>query len=145
MAYSWDRGFHAARIDKRLRELLQTGDRRVSFKEMQVIQADVILGDAEVLRPFIVRAFDRAASDSSAAAPLRALASDAGIAEAIGRLRLWNGATPTGIELGYDASDTRGKLAMAADCDEETILACLLHDVGLAVNYPAASGGAFKT
>ena len=88
MAYSWNRGFRAARVNKRLRELLQTGDRRVSFKEMQAIQADVILGAAEVLRPFIVRAFDRAASDPSAAAPLHALASDAGIAEAIGRLRL---------------------------------------------------------
>ena len=29
-----------------------------------------------------------------------------------------------------------GKLAMAAGCDDETILACLLHDVGLAVNRP---------
>lgn len=28
------------------------------------------------------------------------------------------------------------KLAMAASCDEETILACLLHDIGLAVNRP---------
>ncbi len=28
------------------------------------------------------------------------------------------------------------KLAMAAGCDDETILACLLHDVGLAVNRP---------
>ena len=111
LAYSWDRGFRAARVNKRLRELLQTGDRLVSFKEMQVIQADVILRDAEVLRPFVVRAFDRAAADPSAAAPLHALALDAGIAEAIGRLRLWNGATPTGIELGYDASDTPGKLA----------------------------------
>jgi len=110
LAYSWNRGFRAARINKRLRELLQTGNRRVSFKEMQVIQADVILRDAEVLAPYIVRAFDRAA-DPSAAAPLHALASDAGIAEAIGRLRRWNGATPTGIEQGYDASDKRGKLA----------------------------------
>ena len=29
-----------------------------------------------------------------------------------------------------------GKLAMAAGCADETILACLLHDVGLAVNRP---------
>ena len=28
------------------------------------------------------------------------------------------------------------RLAMNAGCDEETILACLLHDVGLAVNRP---------
>ena len=28
------------------------------------------------------------------------------------------------------------RLAMQAGCDEETVLACLLHDVGLAVNRP---------
>ena len=28
------------------------------------------------------------------------------------------------------------RLAMNAGCDEETVLACLLHDVGLAVNRP---------
>src|SRR5882762_929913 len=31
MAYSWNRAFRAARIEKRLRELLETGDRRVSL------------------------------------------------------------------------------------------------------------------
>ncbi len=111
LAYSWNRGFRAARVNKRLRDMLQTGNRRVSFNDMQVIQADVILRDAEVLTPYIVRAFDRAASDRSAAAQLRALASDSGIAEAIGRLRKWDGATPTGIAQGYDARDNRGKLA----------------------------------
>jgi hypothetical protein len=29
-----------------------------------------------------------------------------------------------------------GKLALQAGCDEETVLACLLHDVGLGVNRP---------
>lgn len=33
-----------------------------------------------------------------------------------------------------------GKLARAAGCDDETILACLLHDVGLAVNRPDHGG-----
>jgi penicillin G amidase len=110
MAYSWNRGFRAARIDKRLREVLATGNRRVSFREMQAIQADVIMRDAEVFTPYIVSAFDRAASDAAAPAELRALALDAAVTEAVGRLRRWDGATPTGIAEGYDASDRPGEL-----------------------------------
>lgn len=110
LAYSWNRGFRAARIDTRLRELLESGNRRVSFKEMQAIQADVILRDAEVFTPYIVAAFDRARSAPDAAARLRLLAANAGVAEAVGRLRRWDGSTPTGIAEGYDASDKPGKL-----------------------------------
>src|SRR6266480_5656467 len=86
LAYSWNRGFRAARIDRRLRKLLETGDQRVSFEEMQAIQADVVVRDGEVFTPYIVRAFDRASSNPDAAAQLRALASDAGVAEAVDRL-----------------------------------------------------------
>ena len=110
LAYSWNRGFRAARINQRLREALGSGNRRLSFKEMQSIQADVVMRDAEVLTPYIVRAFDRARRDPAAAGALRALAADPAIAEAVGRLRRWDGATPTGIAEGYDASDSPGEL-----------------------------------
>src|SRR6267378_3899298 len=110
MAYSWNRAFRAARIDKRLRELLETGDRRVSFEEMQAIQADVIVRDGEVLAPYIVGAFDRGFSDPAADAQVRTLASDAGVAEAVGRLRGWDGWTPTGLAQGYDEGDAPGAL-----------------------------------
>ena len=127
LAYSWNRGFRAARIDRRLRELLETGNRRVSLKEMQAIQADVILRDAEVLAPYIVRAFDRASSDPAAAAQLRALATDAGLAEAVGRLRGWNGATPTGITQGYDASDKPGELAAPSTAEIQASTAASIY------------------
>src|SRR5467141_1599423 len=110
MAYSWNRAFRAARIEKRLRELLETGDRRVSFEEMQAIQADVIVRDGEVLAPYIVGAFDRGFSDPAADAQVRTLASDAGVAEAVGRLRGWDGWTPTGLAQGYDEGDAPGAL-----------------------------------
>jgi penicillin amidase len=110
MAYAWNRGFRAARINERMHQALQTNNRRISMKEMQAIQADVIMRDAEVLTPYIVRAFDRALKDASAAPELRALAADAGIAEAVARLRGWNGSTPTGLREGYDAGDTPGEL-----------------------------------
>ena len=93
LAYSWNRGFRAARIDARLRELLQSGDGRISFEEMQAVQADTILRDAEVLKPYIIAAFDRAAAGTLP--ELRALASDAGISQAVARLRPWDGSTPT--------------------------------------------------
>lgn len=127
LAYSWNRGFRAARIDKKLRELLETGKRRVSFEEMQAIQADVILRDAEVLTPHIVRAFDRASSDPAAAAQLRALASDAGVAEAVGRLRRWNGSTPTGIAQGYDATDKPGELAAPSTAEIQASIAASIY------------------
>src|SRR3954463_1258906 len=107
-ASSWKAGFRVARIDKRLREYFQTGDRVVSFKEMQSIQADVVLHDAEVFTPYIVKALDRALTDAPAAPQLRALAADAGVAEAVGRLRGWDRSTPTGITQGYDAADVAG-------------------------------------
>jgi len=109
-AYSWKAGFRVARIDKRLREYLETGDRRVSFKEMQSIQADVVVHDGEVFLPYIIKAFDRALSDPAADPQLRALAANAGVAEAVGRLRVWDGSTPTGITQGYDAADVAGAL-----------------------------------
>jgi len=127
MAYSWNRAFRAARIEKRLRELLETGNRRVSFKEMQAIQADVILRDAEVLTPYIVRAFDRASTDPAAAAQLRALASDAGVAEAVGRLRGWNGSTPTGIAQGYDATDRPGELEAPSTAEIQASVAASIY------------------
>jgi penicillin amidase len=109
-AYSWKAGFRVARIEKRLREYFETGDRRVSFKEMRAIQADVVLHDGEVLTPHIVKAFDRALTDPAADPQLRALAADAGVAEAVGRLRSWDRSTPTGIAQGYDAADVPGAL-----------------------------------
>ena len=127
MAYSWNRAFRAARIDKRLRELLETGDRRVSFEEMQAIQADVVVRDGEVLAPYIVRASDRALSDPAADAQLRALASDAGVAEAVGRLRGWNGWTPTGLAQGYDAGHAPGALQTPSASEVQASIAASIY------------------
>lgn len=110
MAYSWNRGFRAARINERLRALFGQDNRRASVREMQSVQADVVMRDAQVLAPYIVAAFDRAIADPAAAPALRALAADAGVAEAVGRLRGWNGAAPTGIREGYDERDAPGEL-----------------------------------
>ena len=93
LAYSWTSGFRAARIHARLRSLLENGDGRISFEDMQAVQKDNILHDALVLKPHIVSAFDRALT--SPVAPLADLARDAGVVAAVSRLRVWDGSTPT--------------------------------------------------
>jgi penicillin amidase len=93
-----------ARIDRRIRAKLD----EISFEDMIRIQADVKLLDAEVLTPFILRAFDSACL-AGAPAMLAAFCSDAAVREAVGRLRRWDFSTPTGLAEGYDAADRNGK------------------------------------
>lgn len=92
-AYSWTTGLRAARIHARLRELLESGDGRISFEEMQAVQKDNILHDAVLLKPHIVAAFENALT--STAPQLAELARDGAVADAAQRLRLWDGSTPT--------------------------------------------------
>jgi penicillin amidase len=108
LAYSFDRGFRAGRINQRLREYLSSGDRHVSFQEMQSIQADVKLLDGQVFVPYILDALDNARR-SKAPDKLRDLAKDPRLVEAVLRLSRWDFSTPTGIPEGYDASDVKGK------------------------------------
>jgi len=126
-AYSWKAGFRVARIEKRLHEYFETGDRRVSFKEMRAIQADVVVHDGEVFTPYIVKAFDRALTDPAADPQLRALAADAGIAEAVGRLRGWDRSTPTGIAQGYDAADGPDALQPPSASEVQTSVAASIY------------------
>ncbi len=105
LGYSFDFGTRAGRITQALRERLAQGP--VDRSDMKAIQADVKFLDAEVFTPYIVGAFDRA-QQSGAPAELAALAGDARVAEAVGRLRAWNHTAPTGVATGYDAADVDG-------------------------------------
>ena len=107
LGYAFDLGTRAGRITQALREQLAAG--RVSLQDMQAIQADVVLLDAQVFTPHINGAFDRASTPGAHPA-LAALAADPRIVEAVGRLRAWNHTTPTGVMTGYDASDVDGHL-----------------------------------
>jgi penicillin G amidase len=99
-------GFRAGRITELIREQIAAG-RPFSFAEMQAMQADTALIDAQVFVPHILHAWDRAMTSSTP--ELSALGSDPGIREAVGRLRAWNHTTPTGIPEGYDAADEGGQ------------------------------------
>ncbi len=102
-------GYRAGRITELLRSKL-AGGAKVSFGDMQAVQADVGLIDAEYFVPWIVRALDDAGADGADPA-LAAFADDPGVVEAVGRLAGWNFTTPTGILEGYDASDVDGALS----------------------------------
>lgn len=101
-------GFRAGRITEMVRERIDAGE-RISFRDMQAMQSDVTLIDAEVLMPHVIGAWERA--QGSANPELAALVADADVAEAVSRLGSWDFTTPTGIPEGYDAADERGQLS----------------------------------
>jgi len=92
--------FRAGRITQLIREKVASG--RITFADMQQIQADTVLLDAQFFVPHILRASDDART-APVDSPLRLLAEDPRVQEAVQRLRAWNLATPTGIPQGYDA------------------------------------------
>lgn len=98
-------GFRATRITDLVRAELAEGG-TMSFADMQAIQADTALLDAQVFVPSVVRALERAQVSSDRV--LAALAADPAVAEAVGRLAAWDTTTPTGIPEGYDGSDVNG-------------------------------------
>lgn len=102
-------GMRMGRILEILRDAI-AGGKKISLSDMMRFQADNQLLDAEILTPYILKAFDNARA-SDAAAPLAKLAQDAGIAEAVSRFRNWDYSTPTGIIEGYDPGDDPARLA----------------------------------
>ncbi len=99
----YDSGFRMGRI-VRLLEAELARDGSFSAADFKRFQANNQMLDAEVLTPHLLAAFDRADAPG-APAVLAALAADAGVAEAIGRLRNWDWSTPTGIQEGWDPDD----------------------------------------
>jgi penicillin amidase len=99
-------GNRNARVTARLQEET-AGHREVSFSEMQSIQADVRLNDAQVLVPYIKSAL-QAAQTPGAPPAVAALGADPNVQEAVARLAAWNFSTPTGLPEGYDAIDFLG-------------------------------------
>jgi penicillin G amidase len=101
-------GFRAAKITSLLNQLLNDNrcQGKISFRDMQRIQSNVQMFDAEVFTPYIVRAFNKARSASSPAW-LAELANDPAIREAVGRLSNWDFSAPTGISKGYDFNGFR--------------------------------------
>src|SRR6516165_426513 len=104
LSYAYDE-FRAGRIEQILRQRLAGGG-KVSMADMEAMQADTALLDAEYFVPHITQAFANA--QTSAVPQLAALAADPQVAEAVQRLGQWGFTTPTGIEQGYDAGRPPG-------------------------------------
>ena len=102
--YGYD-GFRAGRIEEMLRQRLAAGH-KVSMSDIEAMQADTTLPDAEYFVPHITEAF--ADAKTSAVPQLAALAADPQVAEAVRRLGQWDFTTPTGIAQGYDAGRAPG-------------------------------------
>jgi penicillin amidase len=119
-------GVRAGRITKALRDRLAAGP--VGATDLQAIQANVALLDAEVLTPYILDAFARAQMPG-ADPPLAALAGDARVVEAVTRLQGWDYTTPTGLPEGYDASDEDGQLLPPSAAEIEASINATIYAV----------------
>jgi penicillin amidase len=95
------------RIDRALQSAIAAGP--VTATQMKTLQANTQLLDAELVLPHVSAAFDNAAASSWP--ELKALATDARIVEAIGRLRAWDFSSPTGLKAGFDAGDNPAAMA----------------------------------
>lgn len=102
-------GLRAGRIAAVLEDRV-TGGGKVSLEDLTMLQADNQLSDAELVSPFLIDAYDHAAS-AGAPSALGELANDSRVAEAIARIRDWDFTTPTGLERGYDPGDDPENLA----------------------------------
>ena len=122
-AYS---GFRAGRITQLIREQIAR-NQKFTVADMQRIQADVVLPDAQYFVPFITRAFENAGA--STVPTLQALAGAPGVADAVTRLRNWDFSTPTGILEGYDAADQNGVLSPPSTAEIQNSIAATLYSV----------------
>ena len=125
--YTYSGGFRAGRITQLIKQKLSSGG-KVSFEDMQTIQADVALLDAQVFVPYITQALTHAQA-SGANPVLAALGANAGISTAVGRLSHWDFTTPTGIPEGYDSSDEDGQLSVPSSAEVAASVAATIYSV----------------
>jgi len=116
-------GLRAGRIERLMQNLLAQGP--VTRADLEAMQANNQLLDAELVAPFVINAFTNAAA-AGAPAELANLAADAGIAEAVNRLAAWDYSTPTGIVQGFDPGDDPDNLpAPSADEIADSVAATI--------------------
>ena len=125
LEYTYAIGTRAGRITQAIEDKLAAGN--VSFEDMQEIQADVVMLDAQVFTPYILEAFDNAANSDVSA--LKELAADFRVGEAIDRLADWGYNTPTGVDTGYDASDVDGVFSPPTDQEIADSIAATIYSV----------------
>ncbi|MFZ2493327.1 MAG: penicillin acylase family protein, partial [Thermoanaerobaculia bacterium] len=117
-------GFRAGRITQLVREHLAKGQ-KFTVADMQRIQADVVLLDAQFFVPYITKALENAAASSNPS--LAGLAASPAITSAVARLKAWDFSTPTGIAEGYDAADQNGVLSAPSAAEIQSSIAATIY------------------
>ena len=117
--YGYAQGTRAGRITQLVHQAVAAGG--VTSQDMQRMQADVVLLDAQVFVPHIVAAWD-------AVAPL-ILPADPRLPEAVERLRHWDGSTPTGLARGFDAADPPGTRLVPEQAEIDASVAATIYSV----------------
>jgi penicillin amidase len=125
--YSFDLGIRAGRIQQLLTSFLASG-RKLGVQDMQRIQSDVVMGDANFFVPFIVRALGNALRPG-APGELTRFARDPRIVQAVARMAFWDRSTPTGIVEGFDASDQNGTRAQPSMLEINNSVAATIYSV----------------
>lgn len=116
----------AQRIERELTDRAAAG--LLMPQDMQDIQADVVLRDAEVFTPYILEALANAGA-TPAMPELHKLAVDKDIKEAVGRLAAWDHTAPTGLFEGFDASDVDGQRLDPSDQEVADSIAATIYSV----------------
>lgn len=105
--------YRMGRIDRELQRLVERGN--VTVADMQKLQANNQLMDAELVLPHLLTAYDNVRGQRPGPSTCVALVGGSGtnqpMADAIAALRSWDYSTPTGIQAGFDAGDNPFALA----------------------------------
>ncbi len=125
--YNFDLGIRAGRIEALFAPYLANG-RKLDVQDLQRVQSDVVMGDAQFFAPFITQALANARRPG-APAELQSLATDPRIVEAVARLATWDRSTPTGIVEGFDASDRNGVRAQPGSREISNSIAATIYSV----------------
>lgn len=120
-------GFRGTRITDMIKAKISAGS-KISFADMQAMQADTVMLDAQYFVPWIAQALDNA--QTVGAHPVLAqFAASPVIQGAVARLSNWDFSTPTGIPQGYDASDVNGQLSTPSQTEIANSVAATIYSV----------------
>ncbi|MEN8692826.1 MAG: penicillin acylase family protein [Desulfobacterales bacterium] len=122
----YDLGIRAGRITSNLKEQIAAGS--VTPEDLQAIQADTVMLDAQVFTPYILAAFANAFEDD-ADDTIVTIAALPGVAEAVGRLSHWDQSTPTGVDEGFDAGDIEGQQSSPTEEEIDASVAATIYAV----------------
>ncbi len=120
-------GYRMGRL-QRLFDSILAGGGTLSQSESIAVQANNQLLDAEILSPYLQTAYDNAIAPG-APPELSDIVADPRIGDAIGRIAAWDFSTPTGIDQGWDPSDSPGVPGPAPAAEIDASVAATIYAV----------------